>query len=102
MSQCVKTISLLKPKVVDFQYSRFRRSTHVTPKSFLSFVEIYKSVYKTKVVVIAGLADRMEKGLEKLEEAEVSVNGLRTVLIQKELEQAVASAIADKVILGIR
>lgn len=60
-------------------------------------MDIYKSVYKNKVVVIAGLADRMKEGLEKLIEAGASVERLSLDLVQKERDLAVASAKADKV-----
>ena len=80
-----------------FHSNRFRRSTHVTPKSFLSFVEIYKQIYKNKVSVIASLADRMNIGLEKLIEAGSSVERLSLQLVQKERDLALASAKADQV-----
>lgn len=79
---------------------RFRRSTHVTPKSFLSFVDIYKSVYKSKVAIIADLADRMKLGLEKLIEAGESVEKLSKDLVFKERDLAVASGKAEKVSIG--
>lgn len=39
-------------------YERFRRQTHVTPKSYLSFLEGYKVLYKAKHLHIAELARR--------------------------------------------
>lgn len=39
-------------------YDRFRRQTHVTPKSYLSFLEGYKVLYKEKHMNIAEMARR--------------------------------------------
>lgn len=47
-------------------FAKFRRSTHVTPKSYLSFISGYKQIYKQKFDEINTLADRMNTGLEKL------------------------------------
>ena len=82
--------------VVIFWYS-FRRSAHVTPKSYLSFLNGYKSVYTDKRKEIGGLADRMNMGLEKLSEASESVAQLSRDLATKEKELAVATEEADRV-----
>lgn len=39
-------------------YDRFRRQAHVTPKSYLSFLDGYKVLYKDKHVTIAEMAKR--------------------------------------------
>lgn len=62
-------------------FDRFRRQTHVTPKSFLSFLEGYKKIYTDRLENIETLAQRMNTGLTKLVEASASVDILR-----KELE----------------
>lgn len=41
---------------------RFRRRTHVTPKSYLSFVNGYKTLYTEKYNYINTLAERMNVG----------------------------------------
>lgn len=44
-------------KCVDY-FQRFRRSTHVTPKSYLSFIQGYKFIYREKHVEVQTLANR--------------------------------------------
>lgn len=43
-------------------FQRYRRQTHVTPKSYLSFLAGYKTIYTNKRQEIGILAKRMETG----------------------------------------
>lgn len=79
-------------------FDRFRRSTHVTPKSYLSFIGGYKNIYSEKKAQIGELANRMNSGLQKLIEASASVAQLSEDLAVKEKDLEVASAKADKVL----
>ncbi|XP_068218270.1 dynein axonemal heavy chain 5-like [Palaemon carinicauda] len=82
-------------------FQRFRRSAHVTPKSFLSFISIYKKVYSEKKEDIGESATRMTSGLDKLQEASVAVERLREELFVMEEELAVASEKADKILVEV-
>uniref|UniRef100_A0AAQ4Q6E3 AAA+ ATPase domain-containing protein n=1 Tax=Gasterosteus aculeatus aculeatus TaxID=481459 RepID=A0AAQ4Q6E3_GASAC len=82
-------------------FERFRRRTHVTPKSYLSFVNGYKTLYSEKHNFINTLAERMNVGLDKLKEASKSVAQLSKDLEVKEKELEIASRNADKVVAEV-
>ena len=69
----------------------------MTPKSYLSFINGYKTIYAEKKTEIGTLAQRMNTGLDKLMEASESVAELSRELAVKEKELAVASEKAEKV-----
>ncbi|OWF42162.1 dynein heavy chain 8, axonemal-like [Mizuhopecten yessoensis] len=85
---------------VDY-FQRYRRQTHVTPKSYLSFLDGYKNVYSGQHSDIAEMARRMNTGLEKLIEASASVDALSKELVVKEKELAQANIRADKVLADV-
>ena len=87
-------------KCADY-FNRYRRSTHVTPKSYLSFLNGYKTIYSSRGGEIGELARRMNTGLDKLVEASESVSQLSKELAVKEKELAVASAEAEKVLAEV-
>ncbi|KAG7190763.1 hypothetical protein KM043_006835 [Ampulex compressa] len=71
-------------------FDRFRRQAYVTPKSFLTFLDAYKALYKQQLDNINTLAFRMSSGLSKLVDAAAQVDELRKVLEGNQRE------IADK------
>ncbi|XP_055492373.1 dynein axonemal heavy chain 8-like [Leucoraja erinacea] len=79
-------------------FQRYRRRTHVTPKSYLAFINSYKAIYAEKHANINELAEHMQMGLYKLMEATESVAQLAEQLAGKEKQLAVASRNADKVL----
>lgn len=97
----IKSMGIIQDGVAEVcieYFNRFRRQTHVTPKSYLSFLEGFKVIYTEKYSEIKMLASRMETGLSKLLEASASVAELSEQLAVKEKDLAIASKEADVVL----
>jgi dynein heavy chain len=82
-------------------FLKFRRSAHVTPKSFLSFINSYKDVYMKKETDIGDMATRMNSGLQKLQEASRSVEILKEELNIMERHLREANQKAEEVLLEV-
>nr|XP_033322692.1 dynein heavy chain 5, axonemal isoform X1 [Megalopta genalis] len=82
-------------------FQRFRRATHVTPKSYLNFIGGYKNIYHSKQHELGEGAKRMDTGLAKLEEASRSVEILKCDLAVMEQELVQASEKAETVLLEV-
>lgn len=78
-------------------YNRFRRQCYVTPRSYLCYIEAYKSIYQQELENIQILAFRMSNGLNKLIDAAAQVDDLRQVLIKNQEEIAVKNVQVEKV-----
>ncbi|XP_039952580.1 dynein heavy chain 8, axonemal [Bactrocera tryoni] len=79
-------------------FERFRRTTFVTPKSLISFLQSYKTLYKDKQVNIITMSDRMSSGLDKLDEAGAAVSVLKKELIEMNKVIAIATEEAEEVL----
>uniref|UniRef100_A0A336MB49 CSON013031 protein n=1 Tax=Culicoides sonorensis TaxID=179676 RepID=A0A336MB49_CULSO len=115
----VKNVMAMVQKIVcqtSFEYyNRLRRQIHVTPKSFLSFLDSYKKLYFEKKQKTYMLSDRMSVGIVKLNEAAETVEKLKAELelqnenmrkITKSAEQIMAETTtalieADKIKLEV-
>lgn len=82
-------------------FQRFRRATHVTPKSYLNFIGGYKNIYQNKQKELSDGALRMDTGLEKLAEASASVEVLKKDLAVMEQELVEASERAQRVLTEV-
>ena len=79
-------------------FQKYRRATHVTPKSYLSFINGYKEIYTQKLNEIESKAKRMNDGLRRLVEAEKAVISMKEQLTVTEKELDVANRKADAVL----
>jgi dynein heavy chain, axonemal len=82
-------------------FQRFRRATHVTPKSYLNFIAGYKNIYTMKYNELCEGAEKMDTGLEKLAEASESVEILKKDLAIMETELAEASLKSERVLVEV-
>ena len=82
-------------------FQKFRRPAHVTPKSFLSFINSYKDVYARKEEEIGDMSGRMNSGLSKLQEASRSVEILKEELNIMERHLREANQKAEEVLLEV-
>jgi len=74
----------------DEYFAKFRRNVYVTPKSYLSFLAGYKTLYSAKVNEVKELAEKINSGLSKLFEAKEDVNKMKGELAIKNTELAEA------------
>ncbi len=58
-------------------YSRYRRHVYVTPKSYLSFLEVYQTVYTKKLTQTRSMAAAINSGLQKMNDAKLDVNRMK-------------------------
>ena len=62
-------------------YLRYRRHVYVTPKSFLSFLEVYQTVYNKKLTQTRAMAAAINSGLQKMNDAKLDVNRMKVKLL---------------------
>jgi len=58
-------------------YARYRRHVYVTPKSYLSFLEVYQSLYARKLAQTRTMAAAINSGLQKMSDAKLDVNRMK-------------------------
>jgi len=76
--------------------ARMRRHVYVTPKSYLSFIDLYKDVYRKKYIGIDEEEQNIVKGLDRLAEASEGVEILKQDLKKEEVKLKDASEKTDK------
>lgn len=70
----------------DEYFQKMRRNVYQTPKSFLSFIKDYKSMYSVKVQEIDQKAYSVLTGLDKLQQGAEDVERMKIVLADEEVE----------------
>jgi|TARA_B110000285_G_scaffold235301_1_gene316175 dynein heavy chain len=77
---------------------KMRRYVYVTPKSYLSFIELYKEIYKTKYDGIDVEERNIVNGLDKLKEASEGVEVLKIDLKAEDVKLKDATEKTDKLL----
>jgi dynein heavy chain len=85
----------LVTEVCEMYFQRMRRHVYVTPKSYLSFIDFYKGLYKTKFDKLNAEEKNITMGLDKLEEAAKGVDELKIDLKKEEIKLKEASDATD-------
>ena len=79
-------------------FQRMRRYVYVTPKSYLSFIDQYKLVYKAKYDGIDKDDVNIRNGLDKLKEAAQGVEELKVDLRKEDAKLKEASESTDRML----
>eukprot|EP00667_Euglena_gracilis_P000005 EG_transcript_5 len=82
-------------------FQRFRKAVYCTPKSYLGFIDLYRNIYKEKVDGINLLADKINGGLQKLQQAGEDVRLMKIDLAQKEVKLVAAQKETDILLVEI-
>ncbi|KAM3182629.1 hypothetical protein ACTXT7_011934, partial [Hymenolepis weldensis] len=85
----------------DQYFERYRRTVHVTPKSYISFLSGYSTIYNRQLSHIQSLINRLSSGLQKLDEAQESIAKLSAELIEKRKEIEIANVEAEEVLADV-
>lgn len=78
------TVHSQMTEVTNKYFEVFRKQTYVTPKSYLSFIETFKKLYKKKYAELQQAFNRLKQGLDKLEKAASDVADMRIQLEKEE------------------
>lgn len=88
----------LVTEVCEIYFQRMRRYVYVTPKSYLSFIDLYKDIYSKKYKGIDVEESNIVNGLKKLAEASEGVEKLKIDLKKEEVHLKEASEEVEKII----
>jgi dynein heavy chain len=75
-----------------------RRNVYVTPKSYLSFLGMYKEIYSQKYKLIDVDEQNINSGLERLAEASLGIDQLKISLKIEDAKLKEASEATDKLL----
>jgi dynein heavy chain len=84
--------------VRDVYFERMRRNVYVTPKSYLSFIDLYKTLYKAKWQGIDKDQSNIQSGLAKLLEATEGVGEMKKLLQAEDVKLRQATEETNKLI----
>lgn len=79
-------VHLMVNETCDEYYQKMRRQVYVTPKSFLSYLNSYKSLYIEKYDELDQQEESFKIGLNKIQEATVTINSMEISLKEEEIQ----------------
>jgi dynein heavy chain len=101
LAECFADIHECVHEGCEDYFARFRRRTFVTPKSYLSFLSSFKSLYFSQLEKIQGDASRMKEGLEKIREAKDQVAVMKGKLVEQTAQLQIAQSNAEQMLEGL-
>ncbi|RHY51106.1 hypothetical protein DYB38_003376 [Aphanomyces astaci] len=103
--QLVVHMGLIHDTVVDVcgeYFQKRRRHVYQTPKSFLSYLALYKTVYKAKLTEIHRSESSINTGLQKLVQGAADVEKMKGMLKGEEQKLIVAEAAANTMLENLQ
>ena len=88
-------------EVCTIYFQQMRRHVYVTPKSYLSFIAMYKELYDQKYKLIDIEEVNINNGLDKLAEATTGVEELKIDLKKEEIKLKDAAESTDKLLVEL-
>jgi dynein heavy chain len=88
-------------QVCDDYFQTMRRNVYQTPKSFLSFLTDFKTMYGTKLETLKKKAANIELGLDKLQQGAKDVAAMKIVLAGKQVELEKATIETNKMLASL-
>jgi len=95
------TVHSSMSRVSEKYFERYRRHVYTTPKSYLSFLNLYRTVYQRKFETINAKASKVNGGLHVLSKAGEDVEELQIQLADKEVKLEVAQRNTEKLLVDI-
>ena len=87
--------------VCDEYFNSMRRQVYQTPKSYLSFISAYKSMYYKKLETLKEKENRVNLGLEKLIQGAKDVEAMKVVLAAEQVKLEEATESTNKMLEGL-
>lgn len=84
--------------VCGLYFERMRRQVFVTPKSYLSFINMYKQVYEQKYDELNKEEENIRKGLKNVDDARKDIALMQKKLEVEKKEQAIAAEQTNKLL----
>lgn len=94
-------VHLLVNGACDLYFAKMRRQVYVTPKSFLSYLNSYKSLYLEKYKELDIQGNSFKIGLNKIQEATVSIATMEVGLKEEENQLKEAADKTDKLLINL-